>query len=141
MRMKKLILSIALIFCMPLALACNYPAPPKSIPDGTASNKNEILAGVKMIAAYQEDMSTYLSCIEADAKKVLEKFARQKRKSSPRPQSEKCLSRNIVLNIKLSLRCRCVRWNCSTPKFVPLKHNQSDITVIRSLVTIPRILS
>ena len=34
-----------------------------------------------MIAAYQEDMSTYLSCIEADAKKVLEKFARQKRKS------------------------------------------------------------
>ena len=81
MRMKKLILSIALIFCMPLALACNYPAPPKSIPDGTASNKNEILAGVKMIAAYQEDMSTYLSCMEADAKKVLEKFARQKRKS------------------------------------------------------------
>jgi hypothetical protein len=28
--MKKLILSIALIFCMPLALACNYPAPPKA---------------------------------------------------------------------------------------------------------------
>jgi hypothetical protein len=66
MKMTKFIISIALIFCAPLALACNYPAPPKGIPDGATSSKDEMLAGVKMIAAYQEDMSTYLSCIEAD---------------------------------------------------------------------------
>ena len=50
----------------PAALACEYPARPDSLPDGASATKEEMLAGVKMINAYQEDMSTYLSCIEAD---------------------------------------------------------------------------
>lgn len=81
MRMKKLIPSIMLIFCMAPAFACNYPAPPKSIPDGATSSKDEMLAGMKVLAAYQENISAYLSCIEADAQKVIEKFVRQKRKT------------------------------------------------------------
>jgi len=80
MRMKKLIISIALIFCMPLALACNYPAPPKSIPDGATSSKDEMFAGMKMLATYQENISVYLSCIEADAQKVVKKIAGKKHK-------------------------------------------------------------
>ena len=62
----KLLISLALVFAAPLAFACDYPAPPKSLPDGNSATKDEMLAGVKMIATYQEEMSTYLACIEAD---------------------------------------------------------------------------
>ena len=64
--MTKALISIALIFAMPLAFACDYPAPPKNLPDGESSDKEQMLAGVKMISVYQESMSEYLACIEAD---------------------------------------------------------------------------
>ena len=62
----KLLISLALVLIAPLALACDYPTPPKSLPDGNAATKDEMLAGVKMIADYQATMTTYLDCIEAD---------------------------------------------------------------------------
>jgi predicted outer membrane protein len=65
-KMTKLIISLAFVFATPLALACDYPAPPKDLPDGTSATKDEMLAGVKMISEYQEFMTAYLSCIEAN---------------------------------------------------------------------------
>jgi len=50
----------------PFALACDYPAPPKNLPEGASATKEEMLAGVKMVAVYQEKMTEYLTCIEAD---------------------------------------------------------------------------
>lgn len=64
--MTRTLISIVFICAAPLALACNYPAPPKTLPDGNSSSKDEMLAGVKVISEYQENMSTYLDCIEAD---------------------------------------------------------------------------
>ena len=64
--MTKILFSAALMFVAPLALACDYPAPPRDLPDGDSSEKTEMLVGVKKISAYQESMSEYLSCIEAD---------------------------------------------------------------------------
>ena len=64
--MTKVLISLALIFTSSLALACNYPAPPKELPDGATATKDEMLAGVKMISKYQEEMTSYLACIEAD---------------------------------------------------------------------------
>jgi hypothetical protein len=65
-KMTKVLLSTALLFLTPLALACNYPAPPKELPDGATATKDEMLAGVKIISAYQAEMTEYLSCIEAE---------------------------------------------------------------------------
>jgi hypothetical protein len=65
-KMTKLLISMALFLAAPLALACDYPAPPKSLPDGNTATKDEMLAGVKMISAYQESMTAYFDCIEAD---------------------------------------------------------------------------
>jgi len=65
-KMTKVLISIALIAAAPLALACDYATPPKELPDGTSASKEEMLAGVKMIADYQEKMSAYLTCLEAD---------------------------------------------------------------------------
>lgn len=63
---RKFAVLVALLFSGPLALACDYPAPPKDLPDGATATKDEMLAGVKSIAAYQEKMTAYLACIEAD---------------------------------------------------------------------------
>jgi len=64
--MTKLLTCIALVFMTQYAFACDYPAPPKDLPDGESAEKSQMLAGVKTISAYQEKMSEYLSCIEAD---------------------------------------------------------------------------
>ena len=47
------------------AYACDYPSHPNNLPDGATAGKEEMIAGVKMINAYQESMGEYLSCIEA----------------------------------------------------------------------------
>lgn len=71
----KTLLSLALIFSASLVFACDYPAPPKTLPDGSTSTKDEMLAGVKSIAAYQEEMAIYLACIEADEVVALQAMA------------------------------------------------------------------
>jgi len=71
-KMTKLIISLALVFTAPLALACDYPAPPKDLPDGATATKDEMLAGVKLISEYQASMTEYLSCIEADQAAALQ---------------------------------------------------------------------
>ena len=63
---SRILIATTLILAAPFVFACDYPAPPKSLPDGASSTKDEMLAGVKMISAYQEDMTTYLACLEAD---------------------------------------------------------------------------
>lgn len=65
-KMTKVLISLVLVFAAPLALACDYPAPPKNLPDGATSTRDEMLAGVKAISGYQADMTEYLACIEAD---------------------------------------------------------------------------
>ena len=59
-------ITMAILFAAPIAFSCDYPAPPKSLPDGSSATIDEMKGGVKVIAAYQEKMSTYLACIEAD---------------------------------------------------------------------------
>jgi hypothetical protein len=71
---SKALIATAILFAAPLALACEYPAPPKDLPDGATSNIEEMKAGVKKIAEYQDQMSTYLSCIEADEAVALMEF-------------------------------------------------------------------
>jgi hypothetical protein len=86
-KMTKLLFSLALVFVTPLALACDYPAPLKSLPDGATATKEEMLAGVKDISAYQERMTGYLSCIEADQIVTLQAIAKDDKKGKSRSES------------------------------------------------------
>ena len=67
--MKKttsILITTAMLLAVQSAFACDYPTKPDTLPDGNSASKEEMLAGVKMINQYQEKMSTYLDCIEAD---------------------------------------------------------------------------
>lgn len=74
-KIKSLIITIALTLAAPVAYACDYPAPPKNLPDGASADIDAMKAGVKAIAAYQEKMSTYLACIEADEVMAMQALA------------------------------------------------------------------
>ncbi len=65
-RFAKAFFTIAVIIFAPVALACDYP---KSIdvPNGKKATKEEMMAGVKAMKAWQEDLIVYRECIEEEA--------------------------------------------------------------------------
>lgn len=65
-KMTKIVIAAAFVLASPLTFACDYPAPPKKLPDGTTADIAEMKIGVKQIADYQNKMDTYLNCIDAD---------------------------------------------------------------------------
>ena len=82
--MTKTAITLVLTFCASIALACDYPASPKEHPNGATASKEEMLAGVKVIADYQEVMATYLACIESEeivAVQAIDDDAKDQRKS------------------------------------------------------------
>ena len=65
-KLTRILTVASFIAAAPAAFACDYPAKPDTLPDGATATKEEMLEGVKAINAYQEAMTTYLACIEAD---------------------------------------------------------------------------
>jgi hypothetical protein len=65
-KIMKLLAICILVFLAPMVFACDYPAPPRELPDGTSADIEAMKVGVAKIAAYQEEMNEYLSCIEAE---------------------------------------------------------------------------
>ena len=65
-KMTKAVIATAFVLASPLTFACDYPAPPKDLPDGATSAIAEMKVGVKDIADYQSNMETYLNCIDAE---------------------------------------------------------------------------
>jgi hypothetical protein len=45
---------------------CTYPQAPNHLPDGNTATLAEMLAGEKVVQAYNEQMTAYLSCIKLE---------------------------------------------------------------------------
>jgi hypothetical protein len=45
---------------------CVYPKAPASTPDGATATQDEMVAGMKAIKAYNEQVTAYLSCLEQE---------------------------------------------------------------------------
>ena len=71
MKFRSTVLATALAFAA-LAVAaqasasCSYPNPPERIPDGTKATKEEMLAGMKTMRAYNDLVAKYTECLQAD---------------------------------------------------------------------------
>jgi hypothetical protein len=46
--------------------SCSYPKAPDKIPDGTKATKEEMLAGMKTMRAYNDLVAKYTECLQAD---------------------------------------------------------------------------
>ncbi len=64
-RFVKAICTIAVIIFAPAALACDYPTS-IDVPNGKEATKEEMMAGVKAMKAWQEELIIYRECIEEE---------------------------------------------------------------------------
>jgi hypothetical protein len=71
MKFRSTVLATALAFAAlavaaQASAACSYPNPPERIPDGTKATKEEMLAGMKTMRAYNDLVAKYTECLQAD---------------------------------------------------------------------------
>jgi hypothetical protein len=60
-------LAIAALFVAAQAsAACSYPKSPDKIPDGTKATKEEMIAGMKMMRAYNDLIKQYTDCLKSE---------------------------------------------------------------------------
>ena len=56
-----------------IAFACDYPERP-SIPDGSATSKDELIAAKNSVQDFMAKVDEYLNCIEGDEKAAIEEM-------------------------------------------------------------------
>ncbi len=67
--MKSLLTAVTMAAAVlaPAAYAdCTYPQAPNHLPDGNTATLAEMLAGQKLVQAYNEQMTAYLACIKLE---------------------------------------------------------------------------
>jgi hypothetical protein len=58
--------AIATLGVAPIYADCPYPSGPNKIPDGSTASLDEMLAMKKAVKQYDDDTSTYLTCIQRE---------------------------------------------------------------------------
>ena len=56
----------ALAFAMQASAACTYPKSPDKIPDGSKATKEEMIAGMKTMRAYNDLIKQYTDCLKTE---------------------------------------------------------------------------
>jgi hypothetical protein len=58
------VLAGTLLYALCAAADCLLPAPPSRIPDGNSANEQEMLAAMRTLKQYNDDVSEYTRCLE-----------------------------------------------------------------------------
>ena len=56
----------ALVVATQASAACSYPKAPDKIPDGTKATKEEMIAGMKTMRAYNDLIKQYTDCLKSE---------------------------------------------------------------------------
>jgi hypothetical protein len=56
----------ALVAATQASAACSYPKSPDKIPDGTKATKEEMIAGMKTMRAYNDLIKQYTDCLKSE---------------------------------------------------------------------------
>jgi hypothetical protein len=51
---------------------CVYPKAPTNLPDGATATQDEMVAGMKTVKEYNEQVNTYLTCLETEKNSRIE---------------------------------------------------------------------
>jgi hypothetical protein len=62
-------LVIVLLYAVPAAAGCLLPAAPSRIPDGSAATEQEMVAAMRTLKQYNDDVSEYTKCLEFEQKR------------------------------------------------------------------------
>ncbi len=58
------VLAGALLYALGAAADCLLPAPPSHVPDGSSANEQEMLAAMRTLKQYNDDVNEYTRCLE-----------------------------------------------------------------------------
>ncbi len=59
-----MLLTGTLLYALCAAADCQLPAPPSHIPDGSSANEQEMLAAMRTLKQYNDDVNEYTRCLE-----------------------------------------------------------------------------
>jgi len=59
-----MLLAGTLLYALCAAADCLLPAPPSHIPDGSSANEQEMLAAMRTLKQYNDDVNEYTRCLE-----------------------------------------------------------------------------
>jgi hypothetical protein len=62
-------LAAVLLYSASAAAGCLLPAPPSRIPDGSSANEQEMVAAMRTLKQYNDDVSEYTKCLEFEGKR------------------------------------------------------------------------
>jgi hypothetical protein len=68
-----------LLYSVQAGAGCLLPAPPSRIPDGSSATEQEMVAAMRTLKQYNEDVSEYTKCLEFEQKRNRMSFDDQAR--------------------------------------------------------------
>ena len=68
------LLAGTLLYALCAAADCLLPAPPSHIPDGSSANEQEMLAAMRTLKQYNDDVNEYTRCLEFQQRQNLLSF-------------------------------------------------------------------
>lgn len=71
------LLAAVLLSTTAVGADCVLPAPPSRIPDGRSANEQEMVAAMRTLRQYNDDVSEYTKCLEFEQRRNLISFTEQ----------------------------------------------------------------
>ncbi len=72
-------LAASLLCSLPAAANCVLPAPPSRVPDGGSATEQEMVAAMRTLKQYNDDVGEYTKCLEFEQKRNRITFDEQTR--------------------------------------------------------------
>ena len=63
------VLAAAMLYSASAAAGCELPSPPSRIPDGSSATEQEMVAAMRTLKQYNDDVSEYTKCLEFEGKR------------------------------------------------------------------------
>ncbi len=68
-KLRILIPALVALYSVQAAAGCLLPAAPSRIPDGSSATEQEMVAAMRTLKQYNEDVSEYTKCLEFEQKR------------------------------------------------------------------------
>jgi hypothetical protein len=69
MTARIVVLSAVMLYSAAAAAGCELPSPPSRIPDGSSATEQEMVAAMRTLKQYNDDVSEYTKCLEFEGKR------------------------------------------------------------------------
>jgi len=77
LRLRMPLLAAALLCALPAGAECLLPAAPSRIPDGSSATEQEMVAAMRTLKQYNDDVDEYTKCLDFEQRRNRISFSEQ----------------------------------------------------------------